>query len=63
MGNYFQKSQIDLAMANIDLTIIMPAPEEPENPVRAQNEADDAWTIRGKAYDIAWTKLDYQQAR
>jgi len=53
MGNYFQKSQIDLAMANIDLTIIMPAPEEPENPVRAQNEADDAWTIRGKAYDIA----------
>jgi len=63
MGNYFQKSQIDLAMANIDLTIIMPAPEEPENPVRAQNEADDAWTIRGKAYDIAWTKWDYQQAR
>jgi len=29
-------------MANIDLAIIMPAPEEPENPVRAQNEADNA---------------------
>jgi len=29
-------------MANIDLAIIMPAPEEPENPVRAQNETDNA---------------------
>jgi len=63
MGNNFQKSQIDLAMVNIDLAIIMPAPEEPENLVMAQNEADDAWTIRGKAYDIAWTNWDYQQAR
>jgi len=53
MGNNFQKSQIDLAMVNIDLAIIMPAPEEPENLVMAQNEADNAWTIRGKAYDIA----------
>jgi len=53
MGNNFQKSQIDLAMVNIDLAIIMPAPEEPENLVMAQNKADDAWTIRGKAYDIA----------
>jgi hypothetical protein len=45
MRNDFQKLQIALAMANIDLTIIMPAPEEPENPMRAQNEADDAWAI------------------
>jgi hypothetical protein len=53
MENNFQKSQIDLEMAHIDLAIIMPALEEPKNPVRAQNEADVAWTIRGKAYDIA----------
>ena len=53
MGNGFQKLQIALAMTNIDLVIIMPAPEEPENPVRAQNEADDAWAIREKAHDIA----------
>ena len=50
-------------MANINLAIIMPAPEEPENPVRAQNEADDAWANREKAHDIAWTKWDIQQAR
>ena len=53
MGNGFQKLQNTLAMANIDLAIIMPAPEEPENPVRAQNEADDAWAIREKDHDIA----------
>ena len=39
MRNGFQKLQIALAMANIDLAIIMPALE---NPVRAQNEADNA---------------------
>ena len=43
-------------MTNIDLAIIMPAPEEPENPVRDANEAGDAWTIQQKAHDIAWTK-------
>ena len=32
MGNNFQKSQIALGMAIIDLAIIIPAPEEPENP-------------------------------
>jgi len=53
MGNGFQKLQIALAMTNIDLVIIMPAPEEPENLVRAQNEADDAWAIREKDHDIA----------
>ena len=46
MGNGFQKLQIALARTNIDLSIIMPAPEEPKNPVRAQNEANDAWAIR-----------------
>ena len=51
--NNFQKLRIALAMANIDSAIIMPAPEEPENPVKAQNEADDAWAIREKAHDIA----------
>ena len=34
-------------MAIIDSAIIMPALEEPENDVRAQNEADDAWAIMG----------------
>ena len=50
MGNGFQKLRIALAMTNIDLVIMMRAPE---NPVRAQNEADDAWAIREKALDIA----------
>ena len=50
-------------MANIDLAIIMLAPEEPENPMRAQNEADDAWAIRQKAHGIAGTKWEIQQAR
>jgi len=53
MGNDFQKLRIALTMANIDSAIIMPAPEKPENPVRAQNEADDAWAIREKDHDIA----------
>ena len=56
MGNGFQKLQIAVAMSNIDLAIIMPAPEEPENPVRDANEADDACAIQQKAHDIAWTK-------
>ena len=59
----FRSYKNTLAMANIDSAIIMPAPEEPENPVRAQNEADDAWANREKAHDIAWTKWDIQQAR
>ena len=63
MGNGFQKLLIALAMTNIDLAIIMPAPEEPENPVRDANEADDAWAIRQKAHDIAWSKWEIQQAR
>ena len=47
----------------LDLAIIMPAPEEPENPLWAQNEADDAWAIRLKAHDIVWTKWEIQLAR
>ena len=58
MGNGFQKLQIALTMINIDLAIIMPAPEESENPVMAQNKADDAWAIRQKAHDIGWTKIE-----
>ena len=50
-------------MAIIDLAIIMSALEEPEIPVRAQNEADDSWAIREKALDIAWTKWYIHQAR
>ena len=57
MENGSQKLQIALAMTNIDLAIIMPAPEEPENLVRAQNKADDAWAIRQKAHNIAWDKI------
>ena len=60
MGNGSQKLQIALAMTNIDLAIMMPAPE---NPVRAQNEANNARAIRQKSLDIAWTKWEIQQAR
>ena len=58
LGKSFRKLQIGLAMTNIDLAIIMPTLEDPENPVRAQNEAHDAWAIRLKAHDIAWTKWE-----
>ena len=36
----------------------MPALEEPKNPVKAPNKADNAWAIRQKAHDIAWTKME-----
>jgi len=58
MGNGFQKLQIAVAMSNIDLAIIMPAPEEPKNPARAQNKAYDAWYIQQKAHDFSWTKIE-----
>ena len=45
MGNGFQKSQIALAMTNIDLAVIKPALEEQENLVKARNKEDDAWAI------------------
>ena len=43
-------------MANIDLAITTPAPQEPEKPVRAQNEEAAAWAIREKNYDSAMTR-------
>ena len=45
-------------MADIDLAITVPAPKEPAKPVRAQNEANDAWTIPEKNHDRAWTQFD-----
>ena len=62
MGNIFQKLQIALAMANIDLAITMPAPEEPEKPVRAQNETDAAFAARQKKYDEDKTLYDIEMA-
>ena len=44
-GKWHQKLEIALAMAEIDLAVTVPAPKEPEKPVRAQNEVDDAWAI------------------
>jgi hypothetical protein len=62
-GKWYQKFEIALAMANIDLAVITPAPKEPKKPVRAQNEAADAWAIHEKNYDIAWTKFDIERAQ
>ena len=50
-------------MADIDLAISMSAPKELAKPVWAQNEAADAWAIREKNYDTAWTKFDIERAR
>ena len=41
-GKWYQKLEITLAMADIDLAVTVPAPKEPEKPVRAQNEIADA---------------------
>ena len=62
-GKWHQKLEIALALAEIDLVVTVPAPKEPEKPVRAQNEADDAWTIREKNHDRAWTQFDIDRAR
>ena len=50
-------------MSDIDLVVIVPAPKEPAKPVRAQNEANDAWTIPEKNHDRAWTQFDIDRAR
>src|SRR6185436_12191883 len=50
-------------MANIDLAITTPAPQEPEKPVRAQNEEATAWAIREKNYDSAMTRYDAEKTR
>ena len=55
-GKWYQKLEIALAMANIDLAITTPAPKEPEKPVRAQNGETAAWAIREKNYDFAMTR-------
>ena len=61
-GKWYQKLEIALAMANIDLTINTPQPQEPEKPVRAQNEADATFTARQKKYDEAKTLYDKEMA-
>ena len=62
-GKWRQKLEIALALAEIDLAVTVPAPKEPEQPVRAQNEADDAWTIREKNHDRAMIQYDIDRTR
>ena len=62
-GKWCQKLEIDLALAEIDLAVTVPAPKEPEKPVRAQNEADDAWAIREKNHDHAMIQYDIDKTR
>ena len=50
-------------MAEIDLAVIVPSPNEPEKPARAQNVADDAWAIREKNHDRAMTQYDIDRTR
>jgi hypothetical protein len=59
---WYQKLEIALAMANIDLAINTPQPQEPEKPVRAQNEADATFTARQKKYDEAKKLYDNEMA-
>ena len=44
-GKWYQKLEIALAMANIDLAINTPQPQELEKLVRAQNEIDAAFAV------------------
>ena len=60
-GKWYQKLEIALAMANIDLAINT-QPQEPEKPVRAQNEADTTFTTRQKKYDEAKKLYDNEMA-
>ena len=62
-GKWRQKLEITLALAEIDLAVTVPAPKEPEKPVRAQIEADDAWTIREKNHDHALIQYDIDKTR
>ena len=61
-GKWYQKLEIALAMANIDLAINTPQPQEPEKPVRAQNETDAAFAARQKKYDEEKTLYDTKMA-
>ena len=61
-GKWYQNLEITLAMANIDLAINTPQPQEPEKPVRAQNETDAAFAARQKKYDEEKTLYDIEMA-
>ena len=61
-GKWYQKLEIALAMANIDLAINTPHPQEPEKPMRAQNETDAAFAARQKKYDEEKTLYDTKMA-
>ena len=61
-GKWYQKLEIALTMANIDLAINTSQPQVPEKPVRAQNEADATFTARQKKYDEAKTLYDKEMA-
>ena len=61
-GKWYRKLEIALAMVNIDLTINTPQPQEPEKPVKAQNETDAAFTARQKKYDEEKTLYDIEMA-
>jgi len=56
-GKWYQKLEIALAMA-----INTPQPQEPEKPVRAQNETDAAFAVRQKKYDANKTLYDKEMA-
>ena len=56
-GKWYQKLEIALAMA-----INTPQPQEPEKPMRAQNETDAAFTARQKKYDEEKTLYDIEMA-
>ena len=61
-GKWYQKLEIALTMANIDLAINTSQPQVPEKPVRAQNEADATFTARQKKYNEAKKLYDNEMA-
>jgi len=61
-GKWYRKLEITLAMANIDLAINTPQPQEPKKPMRAQNETDAAFAARQKKYDEEKTLYDIEMA-
>ena len=61
-GKWYQKLEIALVMANIDLAINTPQLQEPEKPVRAQNETDTVFAARQKKYDEEKTLYDVEMA-
>ena len=61
-SKWCQKLEIALAMANIDLAINTPHSQEPEKPMRAQNETNAAFAARQKKYDKEKTLYDIEMA-